>query len=176
MPMPTIGPTKAALAGLILVMGGPAAARAQRLAPPYWSRASHTPSLEYGPRPAPPPARSRVGALIVGGLIGGAAGFFTGAYTGGTLGGGNRVCGDDPCGLEGALWGAAAGVTVGLPLGVHVANHRRGSLGEELIASMAAAGVGLAAASATNSGVPLLVVPVAQLSLSIAIEQRESAP
>ena len=114
--------------------------------------------------------------MILGGLIGGTAGFFAGALIGGAAGGGNRLCGDDPCGLEGALWGAGAGVSLGVPFGVHVANHGRGRLAEVLLASVAAAGFGLVAAHATDNGLPLLFVPVAQLSLSLAIEGRASSP
>ncbi|HEY6059567.1 MAG TPA: hypothetical protein VIV10_03195 [Gemmatimonadales bacterium] len=115
--------------------------------------------------------RPHDGAMVLGGLAGGVVGFFAGGYAGAMAGGGNRVCGDDPCGLEEGVWGAAAGVSTFIPLGVHLANGRRGSYGAELAASLVVGAVGLGLAYNSNSGVPLLLVPVGQIVTSMLIER-----
>jgi hypothetical protein len=113
--------------------------------------------------------------MTLGGLLGGAVGVVAGGLAGAALGGGDRLCGDDPCGFEEAVWGAAVGMSVMLPLGVHLANHRRGSYGTELVASLVVGAVGLGLSSQSNNGAPLVLVPVGQLVASILIERSSGA-
>jgi len=120
---------------------------------------------------SPTPTRGSTVGMAGGGLLGGAVGFVAGALVGGAIGGGNALCGDDACGLEEAAYGAAIGESVLLPLGVHLADRRRGNYGLSLLASAAIAGVGILAVDATNDGWPLIPVPVAQLVSSILIER-----
>jgi hypothetical protein len=159
-----------------LLFWAPARATAQRLAPAYLR--------DTVPSWTPPGAAYRdtaatrhpdAGGMVVAGVTAGAVGLFAGAYAGGALGGGNRICGDDPCGLEGALWGAVLGESVVLPLGVHLAGGRRGNYGTELVTSVVIATGGVLLAYASGSGIPLLAVPIAQLASGIAIEARARA-
>jgi hypothetical protein len=150
------------------------------------------------PRPAvpaqltvdPPPT----GRLVAGALAGGAAG----ALAGGLLAGGLRFLGpcDDQDGCidryaDWAFSGAVLGQSVGLPLGVHLANGRQGRLPPALLAS---AGIGTAGLIAywgiqrygtdewgNTRGNPdlltaatLVAVPVLELVTSIAIERATS--
>lgn len=110
--------------------------------------------------------------MILGGLVGGTIGFFAGGFLGASLGN-DRNC-EDFCGLEEAVWGAGAGVSTLLPLGVHLANHRRGNFGISLGVSLAIGAVGMGIAFTANNGVPLLFIPLAQLITSVAIEHQSS--
>ncbi|MEW5931380.1 MAG: hypothetical protein AB1941_28265, partial [Gemmatimonadota bacterium] len=102
--------------------------------------------------------------------LGGAAGFLAGLAA-------NRSCeGDEACLLP-ALAGAVVGETLGLPLGVHVAEGRRGSYALGALASVGVAAAGLGLMSLVgDSGPPAqgiaVMVPVAQLLASIAVERR----
>ncbi len=124
------------------------------------------------------PASSSGGASVVGmtagGLLGGAVGFAGGALIGATLGGGNAICGDDACGLEEAAYGAIAGQSILLPLGVHIAHGRRGNYGFSLITSVVIGAAGIVVVDATNDGAPFIAVPVLQLVSSILIERATS--
>ncbi len=125
-------------------------------------------------RPAAPSGGTSVLGMTAGGLLGGAVGFAGGALIGATLGGGNAICGDDACGLEEAAYGAIAGQSILLPLGVHIANGRRGNYGFSLITSVVIGAAGIVAVDATNDGSPFIVVPVLQLVSSILIERATS--
>ena len=115
------------------------------------------------------PRREGSPALLVGGgVLGGVAGLFTGAIVGGRLT--EHDCED--CGIVGVVYGGIAGWSAGIPLGVHLANGRRGSYGLSLLSSLAIGGLGLAVASETNSGLPMLSVPVLQIVTSILIERK----
>jgi hypothetical protein len=134
----------------------------------------HFPSVD---RPAPPTDPSihafprqqmNPAVLATGGVLGGAVGVFAGALAGAKLT--ERDCED--CGLVGAVYGAIAGGSALLPLGVHVANHGRGNFGLSLLSSLAIGGVGLALASETNSAAVMIPVPVLQIVSSILIERK----
>jgi hypothetical protein len=112
--------------------------------------------------------------LFLGGILGGGAGLFGGALAGYHLSGGGRICGDDSCGLYGGVLGAAVGEMALLPLGVHLANGRRGNYGLELLASVAIGVGGSALASDHDSNVWLIAVPVAQLISVVMIERATS--
>jgi hypothetical protein len=165
-------PTLAVLATALLLLV-PARGTAQRLPPAYLRDTTTSPDpRDGGRRDTAARAPAPVGGMIVGGLAGGTIGFFAGGYAGFALDGGNRVCGDDPCGVEGALWGVVLGESVVLPLGVHIANGRRGNYGTELLTSVGIAVGGVMLAAASDSGIPLLLVPIAQIASGIAIEKR----
>jgi hypothetical protein len=116
--------------------------------------------------------------LILGGLAGGALGLYAGAYAGnaveraGIRSGWWNSCID--CWVSaGPVLGAAALESVGVPLGVHLANGRRGQFWSSALLSL---GIGTAAAllSEPTSGASLLIAPVAQIYTSIRIERATS--
>lgn len=109
--------------------------------------------------------------LVVGGVVGGGVGLGAGALIGGVLGGGDKICGDDPCGFQEAILGAIGGEVALLPLGVHLANGRRGKYLPALAASAAIAGLGIALAGNGDHGEVMIAVPVLQLVSSILIER-----
>lgn len=74
--------------------------------------------------------------------------------------------------MVGAVYGAVAGGSALLPLGVHLANRGRGNLGLGLLSSLAMGGLGLALAHETNSAAVMIPVPVAQIVSSILIERK----
>jgi hypothetical protein len=121
------------------------------------------PSIHAFPRQQTNPA-----ILATAGVLGGAVGVFAGALAGARLT--EHDCED--CGLVGAVYGAVAGGSALLPLGVHVANHGRGNFGLSLLSSLAIGGLGLAMSSEFNSGVPMIAVPVLQIVSSILIERK----
>ncbi len=109
--------------------------------------------------------------LILAGLGGGTVGLFAGGLGGWQIGGGNSICGDDACGLEGGAYGAIIGESALLPLAVHLANHHRGSYWLSLLASAGIGAAGVVAVDATNDGWPLIGVPIGQMITSILIER-----
>ncbi|HET9725740.1 MAG TPA: hypothetical protein VFP28_02420, partial [Gemmatimonadales bacterium] len=118
---------------------------AQRLEPrPFTSSASSfggqvPPTLWVATdfRPAAHPAGGNVAGMILGGVAIGAAGLFGGALVGDRFQ--SYPCED--C-IEGAFYGALAGESLAIPLGVHLADHRRGKLGPALAASIGIGAVG----------------------------------
>ena len=114
-----------------------------------------------------------VSNLILGGLIGGAVGFFAGGYAGAILNDSDNGDPDELDALTGFVVGAIIGETVTLPLGVHLANKRRGNFGQSLLASAAATAVGLFIATRGEDH-PEAVIPftIVQLGASVIIEQK----
>jgi hypothetical protein len=158
-------PTLSALA--LLLAATPLAAQMRSKDFPSW----RAPAIATDPAPQSLAGRAGTPGLVLAGLGGGTVGFFSGLFIGGAIGGGNRICGDDACGLEEAAYGAVIGETALLPLGVHLANHRRGNYGLSLLASAGVTAVGLLAIDASNDGSPLIAIPIAQLITSILIER-----
>jgi hypothetical protein len=153
-----------------LVLTGPLAGalHAQRLGgtpfPSIDQPAQQTdPSVHVFPRQPVNPA-----ILATGGVLGGAVGLFAGALAGARLT--QNDCED--CALVGAVYGAVAGGSALLPLGVHVANHGRGNFGMSLLSSLAIGGLGLAVAHESNSAAVMISVPVLQIVSSILIERK----
>lgn len=113
--------------------------------------------------------------MAVYGLATGAAGFLLGGLVGAALSGHH----DDHDSWVDALQGAVIGGTVGeslmLPVGVHLANDRRGDLLLSMPASVAigVSGALLAKRLERNSKAwpALILTPIAQLAVSIAIER-----
>lgn len=113
-------------------------------------------------------------ALVGGGLAGGAVGAVAGFYLGALMASGDD--GDDLDFLSGAVAGAVIGEGLLLPLGVHLANRQAGSYTTSALVSLGLAAAGLAALEAVHYDPPgapivLIVVPVAQIAASIAIER-----
>ena len=124
------------------------------------------------PALSPSAERGRSTAWLVGGgVLGGAVGLGAGALIGGILGGGNKICGDDPCGLDEAIFGAIGGEVALLPLGVHLANGRRGKYLPSLAVSAAIAGIGIMLSGNGDHGEVMIAVPIAQLIGAILIER-----
>jgi hypothetical protein len=167
----------------LLMLATPARLTAQQLFVNVEPRPAVRAQFTVDPRPT--------GRLVAGGLAGGA----TGALAGALIAGGLRFlapCDDqDGCIDRYADWafsGAVLGQSVGLPLGVHLANGRQGRLPPALLAS---AGIGTAGLIAywgiqrygtdgwgNTRGNPdlltaatLVAVPVLELVTSIAIER-----
>lgn len=114
-------------------------------------------------------------AMAAAGLLGGTIGFFGGAYVGAGLASG---CAGDFCGIGETIFGAAAGESLGIPLGVHLANGGRGNLLLEILASAGIGAAGLMlvignsnSADQTASIVTVAATPIVQLITSIAIER-----
>lgn len=122
------------------------------------------------------------GRLIAGGSLGLLAGGGAGALLGALLY--NSSC-SGYCETSGiaAVAGAGLGTTIGVPLGVHLANDRRGSYPLSLLASIAIAGAGLGGiylvetidsdAVVTAGYVAIgVAVPLSQLGASVLIHRR----
>lgn len=110
------------------------------------------------------------------GILGGAVGFFGGAYLGAWIADSRDDGLDDLDAIHGALIGATLGESTLLPVGVHLANGRRGNLWLSTLASvgLAVGGVGLMEAAHWDApAVPVIAVavPLAQLATTIAIER-----
>jgi hypothetical protein len=113
--------------------------------------------------PAAFPTVQPQAVMVVGGLVAGTAGFLGGAYAG------DKVSGCTPGCTDKAYLGANLGMTLLIPLGIHVASGRDGSLPASLLAS---AGVSLLGAFAIRQigkpDVVHLVLPVAQITAVLA--------
>lgn len=125
------------------------------------------------PLPLDSVVRAHPAKMALGGLIGGAAGLYLGGVLGANLGGGALSGGDVRSGwddLANAVLFGAIGESLGMALGVHLANHRRGSYWWD---ALAVAGTGfillIPAASIDNAWV---IIPVAQLWSGIVVERR----
>ncbi len=108
--------------------------------------------------------RPIVGALLAGGL-----GVIGGAFVGGSSSGAQN-CDEEMCGLEYLFWGAVVGETIMMPLGAHLGNGRRGSLGLDLLASIGVAGAGLGLTYATGFGNIFVLTAILQVVTTVAIE------
>jgi hypothetical protein len=112
--------------------------------------------------------RVGTGWLIGGGLLAGAAGGVAVMYTGAMLTA--KDCED--CAIVGAVYGLVAGVSSGIPVGVHFSHGGRGKLLPSLLASLAIGGAGLGLAIAADQPAVMLAVPVLQLASAFAIERK----
>jgi hypothetical protein len=136
---------------------------------------------------APSRATPSVGRSLAGALVGGAAGVLVGGIAGGYIGG-NRCTiegNPDSCrAIGGAIVGGYVGYGLGVPVGAHLLDRRRGKLGWSLAASAALAAVGVSAlvAAEERDGDPArrgerdryaaiaFAVPVLQVLSAVAIE------
>lgn len=109
-----------------------------------------------------------IGAGIGLGVVGFAAGAFAALVM-------TQDCTEVDC-LEAAFYGAAAGGTFGMALGVHLGNKRRGSLALDFVTGTAIWGAGIEIAEASNwddtvTGVAFVAIPNAQLASTVAVER-----
>lgn len=149
-----------ALATTLLSLGA-ARGDAQRLAPAYLHgppEARHLAQADKAP--------VGEGTLAFAGVTGGVLGFVAGGYVAIAL---DSNCRELEC-LVVHFSGGVVGASALLPLGVHLANHRRGNYAGELAVSLAIGLAGLGLADATDSGWPLLGIPIAQLITTIPLE------
>ncbi len=122
-----------------------------------------------------PPGEPDVGNAILGGLGLGAVGFVAGG--GAALYVADRFCSpyDDYCPLGYGLVGAAAGASLGMALGVHLGNDRRGSYFIDALTGAAIWGLGIALTAGTgwDESAPLMaiLIPVAQITATVAVER-----
>lgn len=148
-----------ALAGLLAL--APAAAHAQRSLPPL-----------PGPRTvaAEPeaPRNAATGWLVLGGAAGAAVGIGGGALAG------LAISCEGECRALAPVVGGLVGEVVLLPLGVHLANGRKGNYGLELLASAGIAGgaVLLEQVMTDASSYVGWLLPVGQLAAVVYIERR----
>jgi hypothetical protein len=109
---------------------------------------------------------------IIGGLIGGAAGLVAGGQIGYGIDSANCEGDEWFCGIGGIIIGGTIGESIGLPLGVHLGNGRKGNFGKELFSSLGIAAGGMVLAVVTGEGAVLLTVPPVQLAVSLSIERK----
>lgn len=159
--------SRALLLFLLLVL--PARAGAQ-LRP---TAASSSPLLRpSAPPPHPPAVQHPSGPTLV---FAGVTGMATGAIAGAIVGAGLAGCGggEEDCGLAAGVYGGMAGMSLGIPLAIHLVNHSRGNFGRELALSGALFLGGITYASAAHDATALLIIPVAQIVGSIWLELDE---
>ncbi|KPK82094.1 MAG: hypothetical protein AMS25_03760 [Gemmatimonas sp. SM23_52] len=133
-----------------------------------------------------PPAAQEVdslrvsdGDMIAGGLLGGVLGGIAGGLIGLAAWSG---CQGELCQLEGMAVGALVGEVVGLPIGVHLRDHRRGSFPLVLAGSVVTAAGAVAAAHfvVDNAAVPgvavVMTFALLQVGVTVQIERRTRRP
>jgi hypothetical protein len=119
------------------------------------------------------PSSSAEGCMAAG-LLAGTIGFFGGGFTGAAI---DKVSSDgyeELDGLLGFVVGAPIGESLLLPVGVHLANGRRGNLPLSVLASLGITGAGIAMAASTGEAKILVAIPLAQLLACTAIERGTS--
>jgi len=109
-------------------------------------------------------AKGSGSGMLLGGIGGTLVGWLAGLAVGAAV--------SDWEGGNGPAYGAMVGATVGVPVGVHFGNHAQGSLLNDLLVSAAIGAVGIAVTSATQSGIPILLTPLAQVIATIAMEDH----
>lgn len=151
------------LTTLLLLLGTLGSADAQ---PSFWAP---------GHRYRPAQHQGSIAPAIGAGIGLGAVGFLVGGWTAYSLPG---PCeGEDDRCVVAAFWGAAAGGTFGMALGVHLGNHRRGNLGLDFLTAGAVWGLGIGIAldwfDAKDTAVNLafVTIPIAQLAATVAVER-----
>lgn len=162
-----------AMAGLIIGLWGAAGPLQSQVTGPVGDnlalgiRRETVPAGAYRSKPD----QAGMGRLLIGGALGGGLAMAATHLIYQAHGGG-RICGDDPCGL---YWGVMSLVLlepVLIPVGVHLANHRRGSFPATFFASLVSGAAGLYVANNANldEGM-LIVVPAVQIIISALIER-----
>lgn len=113
-----------------------------------------------------------VGGLSLAGVLGAGVGILGGGIVGAGV---ERLVSSncyDLCGLAGGVTGAAIGSTLAIPMAVHMANGRRGKLSSSLAWSGFAAAVGWGLGLTLHDPSPVVLVPIAQIIISVSIESR----
>jgi hypothetical protein len=173
---------RAVAAAALLSLAALSPARAQRAAPPLAALRADPPAAAPAAPPVPalqeqgrPPSQA---TLALGGIAGGALGTLAGAAAGFALETSLTQChGGEFCGVLGILVGGAAGEVLGIPLGTHVMNGRRGRYGEGVVVTLLVglAGLGLATQMPEAGPVMGVAIPAAQLIAAVAVERRSGA-
>ena len=119
------------------------------------------------------PGQVSMGRLILGGAVGfGVAVLATRLVY--QANGGGRICGDDPCGMYPAILTLMIAEPILIPVGVHAANHGRGSLGGTFFSSLLTAGAMLLVGNWIDMGdAGFYITPPVQI-LAAALVQRAS--
>jgi hypothetical protein len=109
---------------------------------------------------------------VIGGLAFGAMGFVAGGYL---LASRDSCRGDDGC-LESAFFGAAVGGTVGMAIGVHLGNRRRGNVWIDALAGATVWTTGMMIGRALHwrgetALYVLTAIPIAQMITMINVER-----
>lgn len=114
--------------------------------------------------------------MAVYGLLTGAAGFVVGGLVGAALVGERADTDNWVSALQGAIVGGTVGESLMLPVGVHLANDRRGDLlitmPTSLAIGVAGAWVGRRLDRSGHAWPVLVLTPIAQLAASIGLERH----
>ena len=127
------------------------------------------PELDFG-------SEAATEALAGAGLLAGAIGFFAGGFVGAEIDQAGSDGYEEWDGLYGFVVGAPIGEVLLLPVGVHLANNRRGNLPLSLLTSIGIAGAGIFVAIAAEEPYALLTIPILQLTACTAIERSTGRP
>ncbi len=119
------------------------------------------------------PSGSAEGCMAAG-LLAGTIGFFGGGLVGAKIDQASSGGYEELDGLYGFVVGAPIGESLLLPVGVHLANGRRGNLPLAVLASVGIAGTGIAMAASAGDAKILVAIPIAQLLACTAIERATS--
>lgn len=130
-----------------------------------WSASGAVPSPISAPQTAPAASESTANAVFIA-AIGSATGIFVGGLVGSSIDRARNVPSEDP-GLDGWIYGALAGSALLSPGLLCLAQDRRGPCGRAVLLSVA--GTALAAAAFWSLERGLLVVPVVQIGVSVAV-------
>ncbi len=162
----SVRPSLVFLLSLGLLIGGVSRTRGQD--PEFDVPDPDAPAASAAPDEAGEPAGpGSTGAMLLLGTSAGVAGFLGGFYLGVAIGD------HDDGYLDGLDEGMLVGSVVGglaMPLGIHGANHGRGSLPLVLTTSLLVGGAGWLAAVAADDGAYLLATPIAQLIACTMVE------
>ena len=148
----------------------------QRLPAPFSSAVTNGfPGTATPVQVAPDPGSgSTVGAAVGLGLLGWGAGALVGRLIQGH-------CYEDFCGWEGVFYGGAAGGGLGLAVGAHLGNRRRGNLALDVLTSGAVWALGYATMRScvkNSDGLGLLItaitLPPTQLAATVLVERATS--
>lgn len=102
-------------------------------------------------------------------VLGGIGGTLIGWLVGGVVG---NLVSDWDSG-NGPVYGAMVGASVGIPLGVHMGNHGQGNLLNDLLVSAGIGAAGIAVTSASENWLGILLTPLAQVIVTIAMEDHD---
>jgi hypothetical protein len=151
---------RSALLGIVaLLLAVAPALHAQMPAPAHFE--SWQPAPVPTSMPVGIPDSVRAPANGSGMVMGGLAGMFAGYFVGGMLYAAASGSGEGDLGA--AILSGLVVATFTTPAGVHLGNRGRGSLISDIMVSAAIGAAGIAAASSTDSGAWLLLLPIGQI-------------
>jgi hypothetical protein len=158
---------------LVLVSTVCAAPLMAQMAPPAHFETWRPPPSERIPLTSSSDS-SRPAANGSGMVLGGVTGFVLGYVVGGAIGAAAYRGGDSDSydQLGAAVFGGAIMSSIAIPVGVHLGNRGRGKLVNSLLPSLAIGGIGIAVAVGSDNGIPLLVMPLAQIIASVWTESN----